>query len=475
MNVLSLTRIAAGVLSFCASLAHAGVNDGDLDDSFGVGGRFSYAIGSGPGGSSNDQIFAAAVQRDGKIVVVGSSLGQAGDKDFNITRVRDDGYLDPSFASGGTVLKAFDFGGTNDDIARAVAIQPDGKILVAGEVAGSQNGSAPGPGTGLMRLLPDGSPDTTFGPNGDGTSYYTPNDGFPLDINGVVIAEDGSIVVVGAIAAANNQDFIIEHFNAAGSNIGIRLVSFDLGGDNNDVATAAVIRPNGKLLVAGYVARGGGNVDCALVQLLPPDFISADSGFGNNGDGTRIVAFDVGGNNADFCHALALQPDAKILIAGGAARDANGGTYAAIARLNSGGGQLDDTFATGGKFTTYFESFADGAVNSARSVVVQSDGKIVVMGYGATNDANRAPYDFAAMRMRANGTLDPSFEGSTPGSNIATTMVDFNHDDDRAFAGVLQGGRVVAMGQAKFSDGSSNEIGGIRLTSDLIFADSFDQ
>ena len=476
MNGVMFSKMSAGLLALCAAAAAtAGVNDGDLDTDFAFGGRFTYAIGTGPNDSSNDQVFAAVVQRDGKIVVVGSSLGQNGDKDFNITRIGSDGDLDPGFANGnGTVLKGFNFGGTNDDIARAVAIQADGKIVVAGEVAGSQSGSGPGPGIGLMRLMADGTIDTAFGPNGDGTVYYTPNDGFPLDVNAVVIADDGSLVVVGAIAGSTNTDFFVEHFTADGDTIGFRLISFDLGGDDNDTATAAVIRPNGKLLIAGYVARGGGNVDCALVQLLAPEFVANDDGFGNNGDGTRIVSFDIGGDNADFCHALALQPDGKILIGGGAAKDASGGTYAAVARLNPGGGQLDDTFASNGKLTTYFESTATGAINSVRAIAVESDRKIVLTGYGTTLDSARAPFDFAAMRLLENGALDGTFEGSTPGSNFATTMIDFNGNDDRAFAGVLEGGRVVAAGQAKFNDGSSNEIGAVRLTSNLIFADGFD-
>ena len=473
MKPMAVSRWVIGVLAGCAMVSGAGAHDGNLDATFGVGGRSTTSIGSGPGGSSNDQIFAAAVQADNKIVLVGSSLGNGGDEDFNITRLLDNGYLDPAFANGGVVLQGFNFGGSNDDIASAVAIQPDGKILVAGEVAGNPGGSGPGPGIGLMRILPDGTADPTFGPNGDGTAYYTPNDTIPVIVNAVVVAHDGSIAVVGAINEAN-QDFFIVHFSASGSFAAFRLVSFDLGGNNDDIATAAVIRPNGKLLVGGYVSRGGGDVDCALVQLLPPDFVNTDDGFGNNNDGTRIVSFNLAGDNADFCHALALQPDDKILIGGGAASDASGGTFAAIARLNAGGGQLDDTFGNAGKLTTFFESDAAGAINSLRAIAVQSDRKIVVAGYGSTLDADRAPYDFAMMRMLEDGTLDASFQGSTPGSNLATTMVDFNHNDDRAFAAVIQGGRVVAAGEAKFSDSGPFEIGAVRLTSDLIFEDSFD-
>jgi uncharacterized delta-60 repeat protein len=473
MKRKTTSSLAIGAFAFCTIVARAGVGDGNLDTSFGVGGRSTLGIGSGPGGTSNDQAFAAVAQPDGKIVLVGSSLGEGGDKDFNITRLLDNGYLDPDFSDGGILLKQFNFGGTNDDIARAVVLQQDGKIVVAGEIAGDPNGTGAGPGIGLMRLMPDGSPDLAFGSNGDGTVYYTPNDAFPVDVNAVVIADDGSIVVVGALDSTN-KDFFVEHFSASGNTIGFSEIAFDLGGNNDDVATAAVIRPSGKLLVGGYVSRGGGDVDCALVQLLSPDFVTTDNGFGNNGDGTRVVSFNAGGDDSDFCHALALQPDGKILIGGGAAKDTSGGTYAAIARLNSGGGQLDDAFGNNGKLTTFFETGAVGAINSIRAIAVQSDRKIVVAGYGTTLASARAPYDFAVLRMLENGTLDATFEGSTPGSNLATTMVDFNGSDDRAFAGVLEGGRVVAAGQAEYSDGSGNEIAAVRLTSDLIFEDSFD-
>jgi uncharacterized delta-60 repeat protein len=460
---------AAIALTAVPCAVHA--NDGDLDATFYLNGRDTYGIGTGPGGTSNDQVFAATIQPDGKIVLVGSSLGHAGDKNFQITRLTPDGHLDGAFNQG-TQFATFNRGGNNDDVAEAVAIQPDGKIVVAGTVDGSVSGPGVGPGVGVARLMPDGSFDTTFGPDGSGTLFYGYNasGNVPIHVKDMALAADGSILVAGDITLTTSQEFYVQKFDSAGHAIVYNYVNFDLGGSNDDVATAIAVRPNGKILLGGYVARSaGGNVDCALAQ-FPADLSALDSGFGNAGK--RTLAFDLGGNNADLCHAMALQPDGRILIGGGAAKDASGGTYATVARFLADGSALDSGFAAAGKFNTYFESTASGSINSVRAIAVQSDRRIVLAGYGTTPAANRAPFDFGVMRLLSNGALDSTFQGSTPGSNFGTTMIDFDGDDDRAFAGVLQGGRVIAAGQALAAPGI-DVMAWTRLTSDLIFADGF--
>ncbi len=151
---------------------------GDLDPSFGSGGKVIT-----PFGSSTDNANAVAIQSDGKIVAAGSS-SNGSNLDFAVARYSTDGSLDTSFGSGGKVTTAI---GSSTDNGTAVAIQPDGKIIVAGStfITGSGNDFA------LVRYNTDGTLDPSFGSGGKViTAISSGND----SVTAVVIQSDGRIV-----------------------------------------------------------------------------------------------------------------------------------------------------------------------------------------------------------------------------------------------------------------------------------------
>jgi uncharacterized delta-60 repeat protein len=130
--------------------------DGSLDTSFADGGLQSIAFDLG--GTNSDLAHAVAIQTDGKIVVAGSVKSSSSDDDFGVARLNPDGSLDSSFSSNGKRTIFFDLGGDNNDSAVAMAIQTDGKIVVAGSVQRNSSGDFDFGVARLTGTLPNSPP-----------------------------------------------------------------------------------------------------------------------------------------------------------------------------------------------------------------------------------------------------------------------------------------------------------------------------
>src|SRR5262249_41156963 len=169
----------------------------DLDPNFGSGGKVvTDFFGAGNQGR------AVAIQQDGRIVVVGQAHTVPGHDDFALVRHNADGTLDTGFGATGKITT--DFFGANDS-ANAVAIQKDGRIVLAG-AAGNIFSSM----FGLVRYNQDGSLDTSFGLNGK----VTTNLGGFLSANAIAIGPDGKIIVAGGSAlGAATSDFTVARYN----------------------------------------------------------------------------------------------------------------------------------------------------------------------------------------------------------------------------------------------------------------------
>lgn len=373
-NSASILAATLVITSFTISDARA--TAGDLDVTFGLNGKVTTLIGSASSATS------MALQSDGKIVVAGDS-NNGNDFDFAVARYNTNGTLDTSFSSDGKATT--DFGG--DDYGTSVAIQGDGKIVVSGY------GSSGGPDDfAIARYNSDGSLDTDF--SGDGKLMI---DFGRYDYgNAVAIQSNGKIVVAGQSVAGggsspniqlvrlNSNGTLDSEFDSDGK------VTTDIGSDQENALSLA-LQSDGKILVGG-LSGSFGSTEMTLLRYNSDG--SLDTTFSS--DGISNINFASGN---DVANSIAIQSDGKIIAAGYV--DIGGQVVFAIIRLNSNG-SLDTTFDSDGKVSTSFGSFYD----EATSVAIQSDGKIITSGYSD----NGAIYTFATARYNTNGSLDATFE-----------------------------------------------------------------
>ena len=267
--------------------------DGSLDTSFNGTGKVTTAIGPG-----TDYAEALALQPDGKLVAAGWSFNGS-DRDFALARYNPNGSLDTSFGTGGKVTT---FIGSGNDTAYALALQPDGKLVVAGNnVQGSQSVVA------LARFNPNGSLDSSFGSGGKVAAAI----GAYASAGAVALQPDGKLVVAGVGDTGSQRTFALARFNPNGSLDS----SFGSGGkvttaigSTLDIAEAIALQPDGKLVAAGSARTGSGDV-FALARYETNG--SLDTGFGSGGKLTTAVASD------GEAYGLVLQPDGKPVAAGG--------------------------------------------------------------------------------------------------------------------------------------------------------------
>jgi uncharacterized delta-60 repeat protein len=392
---------------------------GELDTTFGTGGKSLIDLG-GRGGI--DGGFDVALQPDGKIIVAGAHLAAIGGN-FNFAVARllvPQGTLDPSYGLGDGWSNV-DFGG--QDQGRAVALQPDGKIVVAGQSI-LPNGTFD---FAVTRLLePQGTEDTSFGSGGRSLIDLGDRRGDDFG-DAVALQPDGKIIVAGVHrATGGNSNFAVARLLVPQGTLdpsyglGDGWSNVEFGG--TDRGSAVALQPDGKIVVAGSRNANGTN-DFAVTRLLEPQG-TEDTSFGE-GNGRSLT--DFGGE--DSGSAVALQPDGKIVVAG-----RSGGNFA-VARLQPNGSP-DTTFGPGGKSIVDFLGDDEG-----NAVALQRDGKILVAGWSDDN--------FAVARLQPNGLLDSTF--GTGGKSI----VDFG-GIDRGYAVALQpDGRIVVAGTSN-ANGTSD-------------------
>ncbi|MFO1007906.1 MAG: cadherin domain-containing protein [Planctomycetaceae bacterium] len=354
--------------------------DGTLDTTFGVGGKVTTAIGSG-----TDVLQGLALQSDGKIVAVGYR-DAGGSSDIVVVRYNANGTLDSTFGSGGKVITAASSG---NDAAFAVAIQGDGKIVVTGFAVGSSNNDF-----AVLRYNTNGTLDTTF--DGDGMVITPMSSGSDVP-SGVAVQADGKIVVAGYSHNGSNYDFAVARYNTNGSLDttfdGDGKITLPVGNGDDGVKSVKVAT-DGKILVAG-TAEFGTDSDFAIVRFNPNGTL--DTTFDTDGKMTQKI-----GTANDYGDAIAVGSDGKIVMVG--TSDVGGGNYDfAVARFNTNG-SIDTSFDLDGpgRIQTPF-----GLNSITNSQAIQSDGKIVLAGI-SYNSSNA---DFALARYNADGSLDMTFDG----------------------------------------------------------------
>ena len=373
-------------------------------------------------GGNDDFADAVAVQADGKLVVAGASKNP-GSRDFSVVRYNTDGTPDTSFGIFGKVMTTV---GTSS-YATSVGIQTDGKIVVAGS---ARNGSFFD--FAVVRYNSNGVLDNSFGSGGKViTSTSSADDG----ANAIAIQADGKIVVVGT---ANNYYFTVVRYDANGlldssfGSGGIVLTHIGQGVSDNS-ANAIAIQPDGNIVVAGsvkYIILGHSDYDFVVLRYAPNGAL--DTSFGNSG--IQISDFL---SRYERAFAVALQisntEGLKIVVAGTIDNGSNHDF--AIVRYTSNG-SLDTSFDGDGLVTTDF-----GSYDSGYAVMIQSSGaigpiRIVVAGKALVGNHD----NFAVAKYFLNGALDTAFDGD---GKITTPIGDYSSS---GYAMVLQSGKIVVAG-----------------------------
>jgi uncharacterized delta-60 repeat protein len=422
-----LAAITATSLAASIHMVRA-ASPADLDPTFNGTGKVTTVVGTGA-----SQASAVAKQADGKILVAGSCLSGT-NSDFAVVRYQTNGTLDMTFGSGGKVITAV---GSGLDECNSVAVQTDGKIVLAGR---SSNGTDTD--VALVRYNSNGTLDTTFNSSGKVTTPIgTKNDAATK----VVVQSDGKLVVGGyaeytggwadAYPDAGLSHFALARYNTNGTldtsfnGTGIVISPLNLW---DDKIQDLLIQPDGKIVAAGYSANGYTYYDFTVARYNTNGTL--DTTF--NGSGSVIT--DILGQH-DFVSAAALQADSKILVAGFALKQNNDSDFAVV-RYNTNG-IVDTSFGGVGWVTTPIGSGND----YCSGVAVLASGKIIAAG-SSSNGTNN---DVALARYNPNGSLDTNFNGT----GTVTTSVS-NGDDGAGDMVVQSDGKIVVVGSA--NNGTNN-------------------
>jgi uncharacterized delta-60 repeat protein len=328
-----------------------------------------------------------ALQPDGRILLAGFG--------FAVIRLNADGSLDTSFGNGGVASTTFSGRGNRTwGLAQAVALQDDGKILVAGEGAETKGGAVT---WGIARFNPDGSLDTGFGTSGKVSPPTSGGRAYAIAFQDVPVgASIEKRILVGGEAASNPGqpgDFALMRLTMSGaldtsfgSNSDGKAVKEVCGG--TDRVRGLAVDANGNIIAGGQASIGSDPDGFPNWYFTLARFTSSglpDNAFGDGiaqRPGTSVVDLLDPGNNT--VRGFAIQADGKILLSGTASKQFG------LVRFNPDG-TLDTTFGTGGAVATNVSDIAD---NFANRLVLQPDGKIVVAGSAAVNNT----YNFAVVR-----------------------------------------------------------------------------
>ena len=404
---------------------------GDLDGGFGTGGVVTTAVGDGP-----NELTALVVQPDGAFVAAGTTGSgfDADDLDVALVRYTAAGVPDGAFGSGGTV-RTF---GPFEDSVRALALDGDGRLVAAGAVAGARGGDRE---VALYRYLANGTPDGGFGTGGRVSTTVAPGsdraEAVAVQSDGRIVvagvAEGLGDILVARYFANGALD---GSFGRGGT------MTTDVAG-GSDIAHAVLVQPDGFIVVAGTTQLGLGGANAfVLVRYRPNGDLDEEFGDGGvvvtsfgpfdearailreddgrlvaagstftgeafelaiaryHADGSLDESFGDGGRVTTPLgagRALARQSDGRYVVAG--ATEIDGVAQFAVARYGNDG-TLDPAFGDGGTVTT--------AGGRAAAVVIAGDGDLVAGGTTVNDDFALARYDVAGTQRCG----DPNRDGT---------------------------------------------------------------
>lgn len=302
---------------------------GAADSTFGTGG-----VVSGNFGATQAAIDAVVEQADGRLVVAGGVSATASASDTVLARFNADGSLDPSFGAAGILRVDFSRAG-KDDIARALVLQGDGKLVAAGYAVAASGASK----LALLRVTPDGSLDPTFGQGG--LAEVDLPGASPSSKLGLQLQSDGMLVVGGQSMndAAGDCSAVVARIGTDGNPDptfnGSGVVRWSLGSCAFAGAASIVAEPGGAIV---FGSVGTQIADARVTRLTSNGEV--DDAFGVNGSAIVDLASGSAASYADpdVGINLALQADGRIVLTASDQFDWDyGGSYFTVARLLESG------------------------------------------------------------------------------------------------------------------------------------------
>ena len=361
------------LLFLTAANLNLGQQPGDIDLSF-----------AGGVSRSDGQTYAILVQPDGKHLIAGTNTVVNGRGRNLVARLNADGSIDESFGTDerytGTPL--------------AMALQPDGKILVGGAIVIQTNPNGTNVKRNIARLNADGTLDAAFSTVG----------GADGSVNTIVVQPDGKVLIGGRF---KNVDGVsrngIARLNTNGSLDTTFNPSSGVGTNGNHYIEAISLQPNGQVLISGLFTAVNGVSHNNIARL--------------NADGSVDTTFNVGTGTDQIVSTIALQADGKIIF-GGSFNTYNNATALNVARINPDGTR-DTSFLEGNGLTCSPQQppCANRNVNIPQQITVLSDGKIYISSRGF--QINNVGLLNTIVRFNSNGSLDGTFNAPIIGASIA--------------------------------------------------------
>lgn len=380
----------------------------------------------------DDRGNSMAIQSDGKIVVAVVTT----DNSFKVVRYLTNGSLDPNFGTAG--VATFRLGGSGNT-CQSYAVAMQGNNIIVGGWAWVNNGYD----FALARLDQDGAQDMTFGTGGYALTAVSPLSGIgsnagPDEIRDIVVLSDGSIIAAGYSHNAFNNDFAVAKYtnngslvtSFGGSSTGYRITDVN----NDDMVSKMAVTSTGEIVVVGTSNIGTNTDDYAIVRYTSGGILDV------NFNTTGIVTSGIG--NDDEAFGVAIQSNDRIVITGYAPATLSSTTNDLLVARYRTDGTLDTDFDTDGINIVDYA----GGDDEGHAVAIQSNGSIVVAGI-----TDAASFDFHLARFTSAGGLDGTFGTSGQSSAEISTADDFVYDVK------LSGSKIYVTGNANYTGSTTRD------------------
>jgi uncharacterized delta-60 repeat protein len=462
---LAFRPVVAALCVALFSVSVAAQGAGTFDATFGINGRvINLTPGLVPG---NSYANAMAVQADGKILLAGHCAdGISAPRTACVARLLPNGQIDTSFTgpSGSAAGKfLYSFGETTGSVAEAVAVAPDGKILVLarcfgsvqtklcalrmnenGSLDNSFNGGFPSPGGELQFALPTGSAAAqamAIQPDGKTIFLYDCADVDKFCLQRINL--DGSL----------DTGFDGPNANGTGVGSGNGRFVLDLFGLGGEFSGALALSADGKILATGR-CLGPNGVGMCVVRLNANG--SYDTSFdGPSGGGNGRAVFGINGVDQAVGQSIAVQPDGKILVAGFCGNSSDSYRFCG-ARLTPSGAFDPEFLGPTGSTPGRFRFAVQGpGTEYLRQIAIQADGRILVSGFCDNGMPSTNGFDFCIARFNSDGSFDSSFDGPGGSANGRFRVGVANDMDTFHALKVLPNGKILAGGTCSDTCGGS--------------------